>query len=144
VRIVHWSWVVVVVTATSGIAMAHHSFAGRFDGSRALHLRGTVTSFEVASPHSRLYVDVRSDSGQVERWALESPSTLSLQRRGLERIVKPGDTIGVCGYAAKDGVDAGRAEGGVTRWLSAAVLTLAGGERLLWENYRQGKCGLDR
>jgi hypothetical protein len=28
--------------------------------------------------------------------------------------------------------------------LSAAVLILPGGEERLWENYRQGKCGLDR
>jgi hypothetical protein len=135
----------VAILLMAGAAAAHHSFAGVFDGSRALHLHGVVASVELANPHSYIYLHVRTGEGAVERWALEGPSTLALRRRGLEQVVKAGDTLGVCGYAARHDVPTSGTQPvtGASRKLSAAVLTLPGGETLLWENYRQGKCGLD-
>ena len=123
----------VMVLMMTAVATAHHSFAGRFDGSRALHLEGVVASVEVTNPHSYIYLDVRTADGEFQRWALEGPSVLHLRRRGWEQVVKAGDTLGVCGYVSTD----------TSRRLSAAVLMLASGEKRLWENYRQGKCGLD-
>jgi hypothetical protein len=135
-------------TICVGTVAAHHSFLGEFDGTRALRLRGVVASVEMINPHSFIYLDVEAAEGGVERWALEGPSAFILQRRGWDRdIVKAGDSLGVCGYASRRDGGGRRTEpvtGRAARMLSAAVLILPGGEERLWENYRQGKCGLDR
>ena len=136
-----------ILTMTASSA-AHHSFAGEFDASHALHLQGVVASVEMVNPHSYIHLEVRTAEGGVERWALEGPSALSIRRRGLDlQMVKSGDALGVCGYAARRDVTLGRtaqAADRSTRKLSAAVLTLPGGKQRVWENYRQGKCVLDR
>jgi hypothetical protein len=100
----------------------------------------------VTNPHSYIYLDVSTAEGGVERWAFEAPSVLGLRRRGWEHVVKAGDTLGVCGYAARhDATVAGtQPVTGASRRLSPAVLTLQNGEKRLWDNYRQRKCGLDR
>jgi hypothetical protein len=135
----------VVLLMLAGAVSAHHSFAGVFDGTRALHLEGIVARVELTNPHSYIHLEVRTAEGTIERWALEGPSLPGLRRRGLEHAVKAGDTIDVCGYAARPPATNGGASSaaGAPRRLSAAVLTLPGGEPQLWENYRQGKCGLD-
>ena len=131
--------------STPGSASAHHSFEGQFDASRVLHLQGIVTRVEMMNPHSYIHLEVRRADG-VDRWALEGPSAFNLKRRGLEQAVQAGDSLGVCGYAAKrQARPAGTGRvAHAPRRLSAAVLTLPGGHQQLWENYRQGKCQLDR
>src|SRR5688572_29312335 len=112
----------VTMLMMTGAVTAHHSFAGVFDGSRALHLQGVVASVELASPHSYIYLHVTTAGDGVERWALESPAVFSLRRRGWDQVVKAGDTLGVCGYAARHDVSAGGTQPvtGASRRLSAA------------------------
>jgi hypothetical protein len=129
-----------------GSATAHHSFAGEFDGSSALTLHGAVTRVELINPHSYIYLETRTAQGGVERWALEGPSLLAIKRRGWDRtLVKAGDELGVCGYAARRDAPSNRNPPltGDARRLSAAVLIMPDGEKRLWENYGQGKCELD-
>ena len=142
----------IVVTAALAIqlapaAIAHHSFAGEFDNSVALTLHGVVSSVEMINPHSFIYLDVKSRDG-VERWALEGPGPLQVRRRGLDlAFIKVGDELGTCGYLAKRDVVPTRAEpdtGRAARKLQAAVLIMASGEKMVWNNYRQEKCGLDK
>ena len=123
----------------TGSAAAHHSFAGEFDVSRPVHLRGVVASVEFANPHSRILLDVRTAKGTVERWALEGPSIVTIRRfEWNKQPLKAGDRIDVCGYAGIKRATRG------SRKLSAAVLTMANGEKRVWENYRVGKCELDK
>ena len=128
-------------------ASAHHSFSGQFDTSRAVTLHGVVASVEMVNPHSFIYLDVKTDAG-VERYALEGPAPLQFQRRGLPlTLIKVGDELGTCGYLAKTDVVQTRTEPGTARdarKLSAAVLIMPAGEKLVWSNYRQEKCGLDK
>jgi hypothetical protein len=128
-------------------AIAHHSFAGEFDNSTAVTLYGLVMSVEMINPHSFIYLDVRTQDG-VERWALEGPGPTLVRRRGLDpTLIKPGNELGACGYLAKKDVTPTRTEPGTdrpARKLQAAVLIMANGDKLLWNNYRQEKCGLDR
>ena len=49
-------------------------------------------------------------------------------------MFKAGAPLGVCGYLAKNGA----------RVLQAAVLILPDGDKLVWNNSRQRKCGLDQ
>lgn len=128
-------------------AFAHHSFAGEFDGSIAVTMTGIVTSVEMVNPHSFIYLEVDTN-GAIERWALEGPGPTQLSRMGFERsAIKVGDEVGACGYLARSDVSPTKREpatGKDARKLQAAVLTLKGKGRVVWNNYRQGKCGLDR
>ena len=131
----------------TGSAAAHHSFAAEFDNSIAVTLQGVITSVEMINPHSFIYIDVKTH-GTIEHWALEGPGPFQVRRRGLDlAFVKVGDTVGTCGYLAKSDVVATRPEPGTdraARKLQAAVLIMPNGEKLVWNNYRQEKCGLDR
>jgi hypothetical protein len=85
-------------------ALAHHSFAAEFDGSKPVRLVGKVTRVEWTNPHSYFYVDVADDKGSVTNWACEGASPLALTRRGWKKgDLKLGDTIVVDGYRARDG-----------------------------------------
>lgn len=98
----------VVATAAalggSGLAMAHHSFSAEFDIDKPVELTGTVTKIEWMNPHTLLYVDVESEDGRYENWAVELGSPNGLMRRGWTRnSLKLGDTINVVGSQARDG-----------------------------------------
>ena len=136
------------IAFTSGATFAHHSFAGQFDNTMAVTLKGVVTSVEMVMPHSFIYIDVNTH-GFVERWALEGPGTGEARRKGWGRdfIIKAGEELGACGYLARRDVTPTRTEPGTAtpaRKLQAAVLTMADRGTFLWNNYGQGKCGLDK
>ncbi len=84
---------------------AHHSFAAEYDSNKPVTLKGTVVKFDWVNPHSRLYMQVKDEAtGKVEQWELETGNVTALQRRGWRRdTLKPGDSIVVTGYRAKDG-----------------------------------------
>jgi hypothetical protein len=132
---------------TSGATLAHHSFASEFDNAVAVRVQGVVTTVEMVNPHSFIYLEVEMD-GAVESWALEGPGPNQVQRRwGDPNFIKPGDTLGACGYPARSGVSPTRPEPFTARAakkLQAAVLTMAKHGEFVWSNYRQGKCGLDK
>ena len=84
--------------------LAHHSFAAEYDSNKPVTLKGAVTKMEWQNPHARFYVDVADEAGKVTNWELELGSPNGLMRRGWTRnSLKPGDTVTVEGYLAKDG-----------------------------------------
>jgi hypothetical protein len=83
---------------------AHHSFAAEFDAKRPVKLRGTVVKMEWINPHSWIHIDVRDESGKVERWMVEGGAPNALLRRGWNKNSLPeGTEILVEGFQAKDG-----------------------------------------
>jgi len=136
----------IAIGCTGGAVSAHHSFGREFDNTIAVTLQGVVTSVEMVNPHSFIYLDVKA-SGVVERWALEGPGPTQVLRRGLDlQFIKAGDELGVCGYLARRDVVPTRPEpvtARASRKLQAAVLMMPGRDKLLWNNYGQGKCGID-
>jgi hypothetical protein len=98
---------VVLVAAMLLVAMplsAHHSFAAEFDSSKLLTLKGTITKMEWLNPHSWLYIEVKSEDGKAEEWAIEFGAPNSLYRRGwLKSSLPVGQTVTVSAYLAKDG-----------------------------------------
>jgi len=83
---------------------AHHSFAAEYDASKPIKLTGAVTKIEWTNPHCFFYVDVKTESGKIENWALELGNPNALLRNGwTPKSVKIGDEVTVEGTRAKDG-----------------------------------------
>jgi len=103
---------------------AHHSFGAEYDGNKPLTLTGEVTKVEWTNPHSYFYIDVKDDKGNVANWKFEGYGPGVLYRNGWKKgiSIKPGDTVTVTGWKARDGS---------TRAHSREV-TLADGQKLLF------------
>ena len=92
------------VTLSATAARAHHSFAAEYDATKPIAFTGTVTRVEWLNPHVRFFLDVKDERGAVTSWELTMGSATGLLRRGWTRdLLKPGETIKVDGYRARDG-----------------------------------------
>ena len=92
---------VVAVVAASPL-LAHHSWP--VDTSRAVTVSGTVTSYEWGNPHVMMGLEVKADSGKVEKWNVGGPSTTRMEANGWDKnTLKPGDVITATGYQFTDG-----------------------------------------
>ena len=85
-------------------ASAHHSFAVYFDADKEVTITGKVTAFRFTNPHGTIALDVKKPDGKVEHWRAETNAPVILTRRGWTRTsVKPGDTVTITGWPARDG-----------------------------------------
>ncbi|HMF00682.1 MAG TPA: DUF6152 family protein, partial [Terriglobia bacterium] len=57
-----------VVASMSGIAYAHHSFAGTYIEDQTVKLEGTVAEFNIRNPHSFISIEVVDKDGSTTRW----------------------------------------------------------------------------
>lgn len=101
---------------------AHHSFGAAYDVNKLVTVTGVVTKIEWTNPHSYFYIDVKDDQGKVASWKFEGYPPGVLYRAGWKRnvTIKPGDTVKVFGWQARDG----------TRWGQSREVTLADGKKL--------------
>lgn len=84
-------------------AVAHHSFAAEYDQNKPITVKGEVVRLEWTNPHARVAVDEKKDSGQIVHWDFELGPPTALMRRGWSRnSLKPGTTVTVNGFLAKD------------------------------------------
>src|SRR5258708_32653939 len=91
-------------------AMAHHSFAAEFDGTKAVTMKGFVTKVEWTNPHVWFYIDVKQPNGSVENWGFEMGPPHGLQGRGWTRTTMTlGEDVIVDGTLAKNGSKRGNA-----------------------------------
>jgi hypothetical protein len=144
---------VVLVSASclfSVSSLAHHSLAA-FDVSVPLWIKGTVVRFERANPHSLIFMDEKMPDGQVRRWAVDGPSVVQLERKGLDqRFLEGGEVIEVCGFALKDGAasprtfprleDANAAPSGPSltgQVMNGTVVITPDGKKRVWSDYGQ-------
>ena len=82
---------------------AHHG-SNNYDTSRTVSLKGTVTQFVWANPHSQLYFDAKDEKGNVEHWGAEMQHPRALATAGFTKdIMKPGDSITIAGAPARSG-----------------------------------------
>ena len=100
--------------AVPRLAEAHHGQAA-YNTTAAVTVVGTVTDFQFVNPHVLIYMDVKNDKGQVEKWQGELTSPNHLLRVGWTRSsLKPGDQITMTGYPAKNGA--------TSMWISKILL----------------------
>lgn len=82
---------------------AHHGLA-RFDTTRIVSMKGTVTDFQWINPHAYVYADLTDEHGKAANWSLECGSLGMLSRFGWSSgVLKRGDKVNVHGFLAKDG-----------------------------------------
>ncbi len=103
-------------------ARAHHSFGAEYDANKPVTLTGVVTKVDWENPHIHFYLDVKDGKGGVANWKFEGFPPNVLYRTGWKRGVsmKPGDTVTVFGWRARDG----------TNWAHARQVTFADGKKL--------------
>jgi hypothetical protein len=102
-------------------ALAHHSFAAEYDGTKPVNVTGVVTRVEWTNPHIWFYLDVKDDDGKVANWGFSGAAPGVLMRRGIAKdSMKIGDVIRVEGFRAKDGSTNG----------SGGIVTFADGRKV--------------
>src|ERR1700692_78809 len=96
---------VVVFITISVPLFAHHGTAS-YDTSKMVTAKGTVTDFQFSNPHVLLFLDVKDDKGNVQKWQGELTSPNHLERAGWTRTsLKPGDQITISGFPTKSGAN---------------------------------------
>ena len=92
-----------VLAAVPVAALAHHSFAVFFDGSKNITLTGVVTEFKFVNPHGLIVLQVKNKDGVAEEWKVETNSPSILRRRGwAPDSIKAGETITIEGWPGRD------------------------------------------
>ena len=81
---------------------AHHSHGLYQDAFT--DLQGVVKEVHLLVPHSFVYVEVKTGSGEPQVWALEGTSRNGLERIGVTKeYLKVGDTVKVRCHPLRDG-----------------------------------------
>lgn len=83
------------VVIASGIpAAAHHSNPVYFEMAKAMTLEGEVLGVRWVNPHILLFLQTKSDNGEVETWILQGASLNNAMRQvGLKERLQPGIAI---------------------------------------------------
>ena len=84
--------------------LAHHGEVN-YDTEKVVSVKGTVTDFQFINPHVQIFLDVKNDKGEIEKWSCEARSPIMLVRVGGwdKNTLKPGDVITASGFRAKNG-----------------------------------------
>jgi prepilin-type processing-associated H-X9-DG protein len=92
----------------SAPARAHHGYAA-YEMNTNMSLKGTITNFAMANPHSQISFDVKGASGELEHWAVETGAPVRGMKAGgwSSDSLKPGDVVTVNFHPAKTGIHAG-------------------------------------
>jgi hypothetical protein len=92
-----------VVALMSGMAYAHHSFAGTYIEDQTVKLEGTVAEFNIRNPHSFISIEVVDKDGNTTRWGCEWGGVTQLSQGGINRFtLKIGDKIIIDAAPARD------------------------------------------
>ena len=95
----------IIILALVSVAVplsAHHSWPVSF--SQLVTVKGTVTEFTWANPHPMISIEVKTNSGEIEKWLIGGPAINRMEANGWTKsTVKPGDVITGIGYQFADG-----------------------------------------
>jgi Family of unknown function (DUF6152) len=92
-----------IALCTGTTAWAHHSFAAAFDMTKPVTVHGVITQVRLENPHSWFFLDVKNESGKVEKWAFEAGTPSGMIRNGFKPgIIKAGAEVTIKGFHARD------------------------------------------
>ena len=104
---------------------AQHSVATKFDLTKPLTLKGTVTQIDWANPYAHIVFKVPG-ADKPAIWAVELESPIVLKKNGWSATaVQPGDVITVQGFAARNG----------SKQISGRSVVLANGNKSVLTGY---------
>src|SRR4051812_41281270 len=103
-------------------AYAQHTLAAKFDLTKPLTLKGTVTQVDWSNPYVHILMKVPgTGTSRPTLWAVELDSAVLLTQRGWTETTLPlGETITVQGFAARD----------KSNQISGGSVTTSGGKKL--------------
>jgi DNA/RNA endonuclease YhcR with UshA esterase domain len=91
----------------SGSASAHHSLAATYDIKSHGQVTGVLTKVAFTNPHGAMTLEVDNGDGTKTEWTMTTGSANTLQNLGFGKggpnTVKPGDTVTITYYAARNG-----------------------------------------
>jgi hypothetical protein len=97
----------IVMLLFCGPVSAHHGSQG-YDLTKRITLKGTVSRFVWANPHSQIFLDVKDDKGNVVNWAIELNNPGNLVKLGWNHVaMKSGDEVTVMFSPGKEGKPVG-------------------------------------
>ncbi len=106
----------------SGPVAAHHSFAAAYNMEIPISIVGKVVEVRLTNPHSHFFLDVPAENGASVRWKFEAGTPSGMLRNGYSpQVIKPGDTVTINGFQARDA-----SNNGMMRELITADGTLYG------------------
>ena len=90
----------------SSPAKAHHGETN-YDTDKLVSVKATVTTFLFINPHVQIFMDVKNDKGEIEKWTCEGRSPAMLVRNGDwdKNTLKPGDVITAIGFRSRNGAN---------------------------------------
>ena len=100
----HIGILIVSAVIAAAPARAHHSPVAEYDFDDPVLVTGVITRVEWQNPHIWYYLDVTTESGSVETWAISGGAPGQLMRRGIYKsVLEIGATVTVEGFRARDG-----------------------------------------
>jgi hypothetical protein len=91
-------------------AGAHHSFAGTYDVSKEITIKGKIIEVSLRSPHSFFFVEAPDSQGVMQRWTIEGASASQFAQQGVTRdALKVGDVVEIVGNPARSMMTGSRA-----------------------------------
>jgi len=100
---------------------AHHSFTADYNREKSATIEGTVTEFWFENPHTRIYMEVKNENGEMEAWEVETMTPNVLRRMGWRPdTFKPGQKLTAAGSLARNGANR----------ISLSILTLEDGTQM--------------
>ena len=93
----------ITVTLLSSLPVeAHHSFAGTYDATKEVTIKGKIVEVSLRSPHSFFFVEAEDPKGALQRWSIEGASASQFAQQGLTRdALKVGDLVEIVGNPAR-------------------------------------------
>src|SRR5579862_8798952 len=90
------------------LLFAHHGTGSSYDMHKVVVLKGVITNFNFANPHSQLYFDVTDESGETIHWSAEMRNPRNLEDQGhtrkeLTTKLAAGTKVEVTGNPSKAG-----------------------------------------
>ena len=83
---------------------AHHPFTPYYDASKPASISGPIVELRTVNPHVVLIIEGTGPDGRTGRWAFEGsvPNAFLRRQSDFKERLKPGTTIMISGWPAKD------------------------------------------